>query len=277
MRGKKAEVDFDLILELNKQGKTTSEIADILNISKRTLSGLILRNNIPIQKRLYKHYINEDFFSDINSEIKAYYIGYIIADGCITKELRKNGNYSYRLILECKSDDDIIIKTLAKELNVENSIYNRHRTISIICGKDTKVNPSTTLKISSFKIVNDLMRVGISFRKSSNAELIIDESIIAGKYFFDFVRGLIDGDGSITSDLGGFIIYGNNVKLFQQIELRLKKELFLVNTNIVKKSCYVFSVNNGSGIEQSYIDKISSKIWSKGCFCLPRKIPKKLN
>ena len=58
--------------------------------------------------------INEEFFDNIDSEEKAYLLGFFIADGCMQKEEKKrNGeiySYSYRFTLNNSIDDLEIIE-----------------------------------------------------------------------------------------------------------------------------------------------------------------------
>ena len=85
-----------------------------------------------------------------------------------------------------------------------------------------------------------------------------------GEFFFDFLRGLIDGDGSISSQIGSFVIYGLNVVMFENISKKLEEFYPKIYTNIVKdgdSNCYEFRVSGGNKNSQDYMDYVSSKIW----------------
>lgn len=49
--------------------------------------------------------INDTFFDVIDSELKAYALGFLVADGCIKHEKRANGNFSYRVAFNNSIDD----------------------------------------------------------------------------------------------------------------------------------------------------------------------------
>ena len=283
MKGKKTQVDFDLIIKLNKEGHTTSEIAKILEIPQRTLSGIINRNNLPIQKRLMKSFKNENYFETIDSSIKAYLFGFLIADGYITKDNKGNDKVSYRFGMEILDKDDIVIKTLAQELNMLDYIcYRSPRENITINGKSTKGSSSIcSFRCTSKKIVFDLIKLGMDFNKTSNENLTVSQDLLQGEYFFDFLRGLIDGDGTLTSEIGSVAIYGLNKQLFEDISVILKNYYSNIILSIKKEkhsdNCYTFRISGGGVNSLEYINKISSKIWYNNCFCLERKFPKNLN
>jgi transcriptional regulator with XRE-family HTH domain len=265
MKGKKTNVDFDLILKLNKEGYTTTEIAEKLNIPVRTLSGIIKRNNIPIQKRLMKTFKNENYFEELNSPLKAYLFGFLIADGYIVKENKGNNKFSYRLGIEINKDDEIIIHRLAKELNMEDYIHYRKGRTPIINGKQVKNSKEVcTFRCTSKKLVFDLINHGMDYSKTSDINLTLSENIFNGLYFFDFLRGLIDGDGTITSNIGAVSICGYNRKLFETIQNKLLEFYPNIYTDITfdndLEKCFTFRISGGRTNPEAYILNISSKI-----------------
>ena len=78
----------DEILKLNQEGKTIREISKIIDIPEKRLAEMIKAFNLNIKKGLCSK-INETFFDVIDSEEKAYLLGFFIADGCIQKEAKK--------------------------------------------------------------------------------------------------------------------------------------------------------------------------------------------
>ncbi len=51
-----------------------------------------------MRKKIY----NENYFETIDSEDKAYFLGFIFADGCVTNDSKK---YRYQLTLKLHSKD----------------------------------------------------------------------------------------------------------------------------------------------------------------------------
>ena len=59
--------------------------------------------------------INHDYFSEINSDKKAYFLGFFIADGCVSvnKAQRCNGRFSFGI----QEEDGYLIEELGNEVN----------------------------------------------------------------------------------------------------------------------------------------------------------------
>lgn len=110
---------------------------------------------------------------------KFYLLGLIAADGNIDR------GYAVRITLQEK--DAAILKKYAKILlGDENRIY---------YGKQTGHKPTYSLKISSKKMCEDLLKYGITERKSFTLDMPIEK--FSPEEFKLFMLGLSDGDGSI--------------------------------------------------------------------------------
>ena len=95
--------------EMYKSGKTLQEIANVIGTYPGKV-GKILKELGLKRGRQYK-YINEHYFDVIDSEDKAYILGFLIADGCIRLEERKNVT-SYRIAFSNNIDDSEIIELI---------------------------------------------------------------------------------------------------------------------------------------------------------------------
>src|SRR5699024_11475414 len=67
-------------------------------------------------------YFRDDYFSVIDTECKAYFLGLLYCDGNV-----RIHNSGYFLSMELKSEDRYILEKLAEELKCGNKIYDRHR------------------------------------------------------------------------------------------------------------------------------------------------------
>lgn len=126
--------------------------------------------------------VNEDYFKKWSSNM-AYILGFIFADGGIVK-VTYNGSSDKLGFGQNKKDIDILEK-IKQEFSAE-------QTLSI--GKKY-----VHFSIFSQVIVDDLKRLGVSYRKSfrkSRGKI----PNIPQKYIRDFIRGIVDGDGSINFD-----------------------------------------------------------------------------
>lgn len=135
------------------------------------------------RKQLFSNLVDHDFFESIDSETKAYWLGFLMADGCVYRS--DVGKNQARLQLKLASKDKGHIEQLAKDLRFKGNIWDH-----ILPGNLTL--PTTTLFIVSGKICDDLERQGCIQRKSMT--LRFPQHILPGlrKHL---IRGYFDGDG----------------------------------------------------------------------------------
>lgn len=144
-----------------------------------------MRDYIPNKK---EH--RSDYFKVIDSEVKAYILGYIVADGSIEESIRKNRpSKLVRLRFGCVTEDDELIKLIQREIAPMNKLRyyqpktanNRQVTILQICDKE---------------LIHDLRTLyNIQPRKTFKSDFQFPN--IPKEYERDFIRGFMDGDGSI--------------------------------------------------------------------------------
>lgn len=133
---------------------------------------------------------NSSYFKEINSEIKAYILGYIVADGCIEESIRKDRpSKLVRLRFGCISEDDEILKLIQKELAPTNKL--RYYQPKALNHKQV-----TILQICDKELITDLKTLyDIQPRKTYHQNFKFPN--IPKIYERDFIRGFINGDGSI--------------------------------------------------------------------------------
>src|SRR5688500_5811483 len=76
------------IIEAYLAGASAAEAAGLLGYAKITALAILKRHGIPVRTNSETHrryLINERFFDTINTEEKAYWLGFISADGTITR------------------------------------------------------------------------------------------------------------------------------------------------------------------------------------------------
>lgn len=140
--------------------------------------------------------MKENIFEQIDSNNKAYWLGFLSADGSI-----KNNELSIGL---ANKDREHLIKFL-KFIDSKNSIID---TMSH-CTNNNKYYPSSHINIYSIKLINDLKKYNIVSNKSyQNINFL---SNIPKEYFDPFIIGYFDGDGwfTFTEKSHGFGFCGN--------------------------------------------------------------------
>ena len=123
---------------------------------------------------------DENYFENIDSEDKAYWLGFISADGSIHKE-KKCLDISLSIV-----DIDHLEK-FKKSIGFKGEIKTRYITLK---GKEYK---SCRMTIYSEKLIEDLAKYGVVERKTFGFEY----PDIPKEWDRDFIRGYSDGDGSI--------------------------------------------------------------------------------
>lgn len=131
--------------------------------------------------------VNENYFKHWSSNM-AYILGFILADGCIIKGTYKG--YSDSLKFGVQLSDRDILEKIKKELQAEHKL-------SII-------KNAVHFCIASQTLVNNLKKLGISYRKSLNENL----PVVPKRHTRDFIRGIVDGDGGMQIDREGQPIIG---------------------------------------------------------------------
>ena len=101
--------------------KSTYDIANDLGISRVTVGKYLRENNIKISHQKYK--FDEEYFKEIDTSNKAYFLGLIYADGSVF-----NNNCKIKLV----ETDGYILESFKKE--VESTKPLNYRKAEIITG-----------------------------------------------------------------------------------------------------------------------------------------------
>ena len=175
-----SDIEF---MKNNYRQMSYRDIGNYLGFSERQIRGKL--NNMGYTKT---RDFNKHYFRCINSDIKAYLLGFIFADGWVVCN-PQNGNYE--LGVQINTEDKYILERLNNELGGSHVISFKPKEAREILGNVCTVNESCVLRIYSKDIVLDLINCGVVENKTYNAKNIN----IPDEFFFDFLRGLIDGDG----------------------------------------------------------------------------------
>ena len=174
------------ILDKYKNNWSQQKIADFYSVSRPVIKRIlnIQENGVEIRERTHKYKGNYDIFENIDSIEKAYWLGFLAADGC---------NY------QREYNASIII-------NVHNKDIDHLQKFQTFCKTDAKVieyiacmgysnsTPMAKIVLNSKKMSNDLIDKGIVPNKS----LILKPPNINKQYYLPFILGYFDGDGSIS-------------------------------------------------------------------------------
>lgn len=168
-----SDIEKSEILNQRKIGTTEKEISVKFDISLRQYYNLLKLNNVERKNKVVRYNFDEDYFESIDTEDKAYFLGFIVADGCI-------------------SDKTNTIKIIQKEIDI---LYEFKKYINSDGGIFTSKNKNiSSFSVSSAKTKNDLEKLGIH----SNKTMVVKYPGIPDNLQNHFMRGVFDGDGCIT-------------------------------------------------------------------------------
>lgn len=166
------------------QSVTYSEIARELNSTELQVRGWI-NHNCPSKLRAF----DKGYFHEINTPEKAYWLGFIYADGWVVSNTARR---NYELGIQLQSTDDEHLRRFVTAIRGTHKITYADHT-KYICGHpEQSVTHVTTVRIYSKQIVSDLIRHGVVERKTQSAIFPTVD-----KFFMDFLRGYFDGDGCL--------------------------------------------------------------------------------
>lgn len=204
---KLTSVEQSEIIELyNNTDFSYQKISELVSVPITSIDSVVHRFNLSKNKdktviRRKYSISNENYFENIDSHNKAYWLGFIGADGCIS--YRNKGECHNILKISLQSSDDYILECLKKELG----------TSKPLCYCRSNGREYVTLEISSNKIVQDLENLGLHERKTYGNSI----ANIPNEYMIDLIRGYIDGDGTIGDNkLVSIAGFENNMIKLQQ-------------------------------------------------------------
>lgn len=178
-----------------------------------------------------KYYLKDDnCFSNIDEEWKAYFIGLFYADGNM-RDITVTNNKSSSISISLTEKDSYILDRLNNVLFKDPSkIYYKPLTkfISNITNKECVIKPSRRLNIHSKIVYNDLLSLGCHPNKSLTIEL----PPLSDDMFPHFLRGYMDGDGWYTRKYSFGLI--GSYKFCEQIKEKINN---LTGINMKLRSC----------------------------------------
>ena len=150
------------------------------NTIKKILQEYSIQLRTPSQSH-FQDNRNENYFSTIDNEDKAYWLGFLAADGCV------HGHYC---ILTLQKKDREQIEKFRDTLGITTIQIRDYSQIT----RTGKKCDYSTLSIGCKQLTDDLKKHGVIERKS----LILQPPQISDDFIYDWIRGYFDGDGSIS-------------------------------------------------------------------------------
>ena len=257
---------LDQAIKLYNNGMPYYKIAKTIGVSRKTVSYHLRKAGLqsnpkytrtvdPAKLRKYDYSIADSVFEIIDTEEKAYWLGMLYADGYIDDS-------KHSVSLSLKEADREHVEKFRHFLGLDaKKIHVKTKNIK------SKQYIGYEFTFSSVKTVNDLARCGCTSNKTFSLQFP-NESILPEKLRFHFIRGYMDGDGSITHG-------GKNASVIS-LEI-LGTEAFLTsyqkNVNFSDRRLYTFkhSKIKRSVINGPYAIYVLDKLYKNAHIYLLRK------
>lgn len=182
------------IVKMYQEGISSEAIAKKYNINASTVCRILKKLNIKLRsseenKRKYK--INTNFFEKIDNEAKAYFLGFLYADGFVSNN---NDNKNYYQISICLSskDRDILEKFSTLIYN-----FDKIKDFSKKSYNSEQLKNYSQISIYSKKMHHDLVKLGCVPNKSLTL-IFPNQNQIPDYLMHHFIRGYFDGDGCLS-------------------------------------------------------------------------------
>ena len=186
------EQELDIINK-KKSGISLKSLMEEFKIkSVKTIYDVIKRNGrekiIPNKSNI----VNENYFENINTEEKAYWLGFLYADGYVRMKNNRSGELKLKLGIKDKEHIELFKKCLESTHIIKDIISN------VMINGINHVSLCSTFSVYNTKLVKDLFNQGCINNKTFLIRMPnIDKSLIR-----HFIRGYFDGDGCISLNKG---------------------------------------------------------------------------
>lgn len=212
--------------------RSLTKLGSKYNIKRQILSERFKKWGYEIINQQNRCRLNEKAFDNMQSEEQFYWLGFMYADGNISKE---GNRIEVRLSIKDKDHLEKFRKFLNLSTEIRTGICNDYGFCHLSVRNKHMWNTLNSLGCTSQKTLT-LQFPNISFFKKK-------ENIL------HFIRGYVDGDGCLTT-------YLNNTKT------SIRTELSLVGTELFLKSINKLFKNKG------YVKNKSSEGWDNKAFSL---------
>jgi hypothetical protein len=223
------------IVRLYRKGEIAKDILKNLGFPPSTTNKVVyrvLRENGVERRKNYntiRNTINHNIFEKIDLPSKAYFLGLLIADGCIAKP-SVNREMTVRLELTDKE----ILEHFRLFLGSRNEVLTLKKRDAVLT--------HYLVVVSSNKMVSDLATYGVIRNKTHKSFLpILKEHLMS-----HLIRGIFDGDGSVGVNQGyPKISICGNYDFISQIRDYLITQIGIRKSSIVKAHS-IFQISWGS-------------------------------
>jgi len=183
-----------------------------------------------------KYHFDENYFENIDTEKKAYWLGFIASDGSLNYGSKETA--SLRIHISVHERDETHLAQFRKDINGDFKIK-RFLTTSF---EALGYSPSSMVRVdvNSNKLCKDLMKQGICFNKTYHLKI----PNLDNEFIRHYLRGYFDGDGHVgfvkrkgieshRKDRFNFEIVSKTVEILEYFQYNLRQND--INANIYQR------------------------------------------
>lgn len=234
------------IIALYNKGMAGKQIVDALQFKyHQPVYNYFRKRGWPITGKIIKkkYQVNENFFKVINTEEKAYILGFICADGYVS---------DFDLQIQVAEKDLDILYKIRRALNSTHPIKELFKE-NPYKKSDNKRIKQFRIKVCSKDLVKPLINIGLTNHKTYT----LNSSVLnyVPKYLIrDFLRGYFDGDGNVFfgKKYTSGIKYNINVCGNEEFLLNTFQKYFPSVNKLYKdlysKQCYIWKISSKSKV-----------------------------
>lgn len=237
LNGKRPSVVYGVLKRLGIEPNRKIELTDEQKLGRR------------------KYNVDDNYFNVINSEEKAYWLGFIYADGFVN-------TLEDRIGISLNVKDKNHLEKFKTCINSESPINDYEEKSGYAVG-----SMYSRILITSKQLKQDLIRLGVVENKT-NILNFPTYSQVPKKLISHFIRGYMDGDGSITNGNNSYLIKFTGTK---EVIEGIQREL---NTNVAleerfpERNVNNYSITIGGNIQ---VKRILEYIYKDSTIFLDRK------
>lgn len=177
-----------LAIEYYNKYQNLDKVEMLIHMNSKTIKKILKKNGIHVLSNSEAHKvrtIDENFFDNIDSHRKAYYLGFLCADGSVSGS-------NNRVQVSIQERDRNIIDALKEDLKTDYKIVKMSYS-----QKNQNWQDQCCLTITNAAIHDALILHGVIPNKSKLLEF---PKGLDKKYYSSFILGYMDGDGNISKN-----------------------------------------------------------------------------
>lgn len=188
------QVELELIYKKYIEGGSITILGEEFGVSAQTIWKYIKKKGInrDMSITMSKHSLNKNYFDNINTEYKAYFLGLLFGDGSNDYGVKNN-----RITISMVEADALeILSVFKKELNLSRDLIPTQQ--NKISKKGEPYKKMLTLTIYNKYMSKTLANLGLVKNKHNKMKF----PVIPVLLYRHFVRGFFDADGSVSLNRG---------------------------------------------------------------------------